>query len=122
GAPDNPPLTYKLVPRFTQSGSAVVSVVHVVSVNPETTVCQIKNSGVELVLTRRRAVRPGDLTDEAATFLTVRWWFGPSDTFGSFWPEWFSHDRYHRHDGKLKACPNMSFVDSVRSGTEGAQP
>src|SRR6267142_3070558 len=40
GAPDNAPLTYKLVSRFTQSCSAVVSVVHVISVNPETTVCQ----------------------------------------------------------------------------------
>src|SRR6266550_1302282 len=40
GASDNAPLTYKLVSRFTQSGSAVLSVVHVISVNPETTGCQ----------------------------------------------------------------------------------
>src|SRR4029077_19972074 len=44
GAPDNPPLTYKLVPRFTQSCAAVVSVVHVISLNPETTVRQVKSS------------------------------------------------------------------------------
>src|SRR4030095_1852009 len=45
GAPDNAPLTYKLVPRFAQSCSAVVSVVHVISVTPETTVCQINFPG-----------------------------------------------------------------------------
>src|SRR5882757_9977019 len=45
-APDNAPLTYKLVSRFTQSCSAVVSVVHVISVNPETTVSQINLSGL----------------------------------------------------------------------------
>src|SRR6266403_5372353 len=44
GASDNAPLTYKLVSRFAQSGSAVVSVVHVISVNPETTVSQINLS------------------------------------------------------------------------------
>src|SRR4029453_6733657 len=32
GAPDNAPLTYKLIPRFAQSSSAIVSVVHVFSV------------------------------------------------------------------------------------------
>src|SRR6266481_6185188 len=42
GAADNAPLTYKLVPRFTQSCSAAVSIVHVISVNPENTVRQGK--------------------------------------------------------------------------------
>src|SRR5262245_35882600 len=35
GAADNPPLTYKLVPCFAQSGRAVLSIVHVFSVNLE---------------------------------------------------------------------------------------
>src|SRR6266446_1025273 len=69
GATDNAPLTYKLVPRFTQGGHAGFSIVHVVSVNPETTACQIKSSGLNSFLTRLRTVRPGDLTDQAATFL-----------------------------------------------------
>src|SRR6266480_970606 len=36
GAADDAPLTYKLIPRFTQRGPAVVSVIHVIPVNPET--------------------------------------------------------------------------------------
>jgi hypothetical protein len=47
GAPDNAPLTYKLVPRFTQSGRTVVSIVHVVSVTPETSVCQVKKLALD---------------------------------------------------------------------------
>jgi hypothetical protein len=43
GAPDNPPLTYKLVSRFTQSCADVVSIVHVVSVNTEITVSQVNS-------------------------------------------------------------------------------
>src|SRR6266480_7038289 len=43
GAPDHAPLAYKFVPGFAQGGSRFVLVIHVVSVNPETTVCQINS-------------------------------------------------------------------------------
>src|SRR5437588_12974309 len=68
-APDHPPLAYKFVPGFAQGGSRFVLVIHVVSVNPETTDCQNKflrrlRSG-EL----RSALLPRDL---AAGFMTFR--------------------------------------------------
>jgi hypothetical protein len=51
GAADDTPLTDKLVSRLAQGGRAVVSVVHVFSVNPENMVSQI-NSELELFLIR----------------------------------------------------------------------
>src|SRR5262249_5194813 len=39
--PNDSPLTDKLVPCFPQRCHGIVSIVHVVSVNTETTVCQI---------------------------------------------------------------------------------
>src|SRR4030095_11045371 len=41
GVSHHAPLIYKLVSRFGECSRSVVSVLHVVSVNPETTVCQI---------------------------------------------------------------------------------
>src|SRR5262245_36972778 len=41
GATHHAPLTYELIPCFIESDKSVVSVVHVISVNPETIVCQI---------------------------------------------------------------------------------
>jgi hypothetical protein len=55
GAAYNGPLTYKLVPRLAQAGRAVVSVVHVFSVNPENTVCQI-NSRARTFLNKTSAL------------------------------------------------------------------
>ena len=73
GAANNAPLTYKLVSRFTQSCSAVVSVVHVVSVNPETIVCQI-NFQVSFRMPVRvdcNLIRPARLTAQAVMCLMV---------------------------------------------------
>src|SRR5215470_12245697 len=40
GAANHAPLTYELVPGVIQSGYGIVSIVHIVSVNTETTDCQ----------------------------------------------------------------------------------